>query len=92
VAATTKLRVDVPPYARAAGVRPRFAGLNRIGLRRRGFPEPLVSELGRAFHLLFRSRLRLAPALARARRECGGSAEVERLCQFVEHAQRGVTR
>jgi UDP-N-acetylglucosamine acyltransferase len=92
VAATTKLRVDVPPFARAAGSRPRFIGLNRVGLRRRGFPESLISELGRAFHLLLRSRLQLAPALARVRRDCGGPVEVEHLCRFVENAQRGVTR
>lgn len=92
VAATTKLRQDVPPYARAAGLRPAFAGVNAVGLRRRGFSEASIAALRHAFHLLFRSRLRRDAALARARAECGGVAEVERLCRFVEGAARGVTR
>lgn len=92
VAATTKLRVDVPPFAKAAGRRPRFAGVNEVGLRRRGFPEETITALRHAYHLLFRSRLRLAPALERVRHELGGRPEVERVLGFVEAAPRGVTR
>lgn len=91
VAATTKLRVDVPPFARAAGLRPRFAGVNRVGLRRRGFAEETIEALGRSFHLLFRSRLRRSQALERVRGECGERPEVQRVCHFLAEARRGVT-
>jgi UDP-N-acetylglucosamine acyltransferase len=92
VASTTKLRLDVPPFAKVAGLRPAFAGVNAVGLRRRGFSEATIAALRHAFHVLFRSRLRRGPALERARSEAGGCPEVERLCRFVEAAARGVTR
>ncbi len=92
VAAATKLPKDVPPFARVTGHRrPRFAGVNSAGLRRRGFSEAVTAGLRHAFHLLCHSRLRLEPALQRVRHECEG-AEVLRLLRFFEGSRRGVIR
>ncbi len=92
VAAATKLPKDVPPFARVMGHRrPRFAGVNSTGLRRRGLPETALAGLRRAFHLLCHSHLRLETALERVRAECAGP-EVRRLLHFFEGSRRGVIR
>ena len=44
---------DVIPYGSAIGDRARLAGLNLIGLKRRGFGRDVVHDLRRAFRLLF---------------------------------------
>jgi UDP-N-acetylglucosamine acyltransferase len=90
--AATRLSKDVLPFSRVAGQRARFLGVNGVGLRRRGFAAEKVAELKRVFHVLFQSKLRLAPALARIEREHAGSPEVERLLRFVASSRRGITR
>ncbi len=92
VAAATKLPKDVPPFSRVMGHRrPRCAGVNARGLRGRGLPEPAVSGLRHAFHLLCRSGLRLESALERVRDECPGP-EPGRLVRFFGASRRGVIR
>ena len=90
--AATRLSKDVLPFSRVAGQRARFIGVNGVGLRRRGFPAEKVAELKRAFHVLFHSKLRFAPALERLAREQAGSPEVASLLRFVAGSRRGITR
>jgi len=90
--AGTRLSRDVLPFARVAGERARFVGVNAVGLRRRGFAPAKVAELKHAFHVLFHSKLRRAAALERLERECAASPEVRRLLDFVAASRRGITR
>ncbi len=91
-AANSMVSKDAPPFARVAGDRARFAGLNTVGLERRGVAAEAIAALRHAFHLLFHSRLRLEPALERVRSECGGFEEVERLVRFLTESERGFIR
>jgi len=92
VGASGKLNQDVAPFGRVVGRRPRSAGANEVGMRRRGFSEEKIDRLRRAHHLLFRSRLRRVAAVERVRSELGSCAEVDHLLRFVESSARGVTR
>jgi UDP-N-acetylglucosamine acyltransferase len=90
--AGTRLSKDVLPFSRVAGLRARFAGVNAVGLRRRGFAPEKLALLKHVFHLLFHARLRLEPALERVAREHADSPEVSRLLHFVAASRRGITR
>jgi UDP-N-acetylglucosamine acyltransferase len=81
---------DVPPYLRVAGEPLRPAGLNSIGLRRRGFTEETIRDLKRAYRLLFRSELNTGQAIRRIREELPGGEEIEHLLTFIERSQRGI--
>lgn len=91
-ASNAKLSQDAPPFSMVAGDRARLVGVNSVGLRRRGFERELCSRIKHAFHLIFHSRLRLEPALARVREELGETPEVERLLRFLEKSERGFCR
>ncbi len=91
-AAGALLAKDAPPFSLVAGDRARLVGLNSLGIRRRGFSPEAMRDLKRSFQVLFRSRLRLRPALERVREEVGHVPEVARLLQFVETSQRGICR
>jgi UDP-N-acetylglucosamine acyltransferase len=79
---------DLPPFCIARGDNG-ICGLNVIGLRRAGFSREQRLELRRAYHLLFRSRLRLRQALEQAGRQfADGSARL--LVEFVASSKRGV--
>jgi UDP-N-acetylglucosamine acyltransferase len=90
--ANTKISLDAPPFSLVAGDHARLAGLNTVGLKRRGFGPDQRRALKRAFRLLFSSKLRLEVALARVREELADSEEVSRLVRFVEKSERGVLR
>lgn len=93
VGASTKLSKDVAPFSKViGGDHARFAGVNSVGMKRRGLPPEKVAEIKHAFHLLYQSKLRLAPAMQRVERELGDSPEVMQLLEFLRSSERGVTR
>jgi UDP-N-acetylglucosamine acyltransferase len=92
VGALSGVTLDAPPFALVAGERARIRGINAIGLKRRGFPASVRREIKRAYHLLYHSKLRLAPAIARVRAAGFASDEVKRLLAFLESSERGVSR
>ncbi len=91
-ASNSKLSLDAPPFAMVAGDRARLAGLNSVGLKRRGFTGATIGKLKRAFHLLFNSKLRLEVAVSRVESELPDSPEVQRLVEFLCKSERGFCR
>ena len=91
-AANSMVSKDAVPFSKVAGDRARFAGLNTVGRRRRGFSELSIARLKHAFHILFHSRLRLEPAADLVKRECGDVPEVAHLLRFIEESERGFIR
>lgn len=91
-AANAMVTKDVLPFSKIAGDRAKFAGMNSVGLARREFSPEVVASLRRAFHLIFLSKLRLEPALARVEAECEPCPELTRLLAFARSAERGLVR
>ncbi len=83
---------DVPPYTIATGDRARLRGLNLVRLRRRGFSEETIAVLKRAYRILVFSKLRIAEAPARIRKELPPLPEVVRFIEFIEKSERGICR
>ncbi len=88
----SRIPQDVAPYVRTAGSPPRNAGINRVGLERRGFSPPTRAALERAYRILFREQLTVAEAVERIRAELPGIPEVEHFARFAETSARGLTR
>jgi len=83
---------DVPPYCNATGDRATLHGLNLVGLKRRNFSPETMRDIKRAYRLVFRSGLKLAEALVRARAEVPASREVDHFLAFIQGSERGVCR
>lgn len=86
---------DVAPFVILAGSRnrTRVSGINKVGLRRRGFSRETINKIDSAFRIIFRSPdLLLKDALIKAREETPDCAEVEDLVMFFEKSERGVVR
>jgi UDP-N-acetylglucosamine acyltransferase len=81
---------DVLPYSLTVGNRARFYGLNRVGLRRRGFTPEQILALKQACRLLSTPGLALAEALSRIERELPQTDQVRTLVAFVRQSKRGV--
>ena len=64
VAATAACERDVPPFVVVQGDRARVRGLNYVGLRRRGVPEPSIEALEAIVRTVWMSRKTRSEALA----------------------------
>jgi len=83
---------DALPFALTVGNHARCYGLNKVGVRRRGYSRDTIAALHHAFHLLLSSKLNTTQALARIRQEIENSREVEALAEFIETSKRGVVK
>ncbi len=88
----SRIPQDVAPFIKLAGSPPRLAGINSIGLERRGISREVVDALNGAYRVLFRDGLTVADAVARLRERYPGIAEVEHLARFAETSARGLAR
>src|SRR5688572_18186530 len=92
VGAGSMVSKDVPPYCNATGDRAKLHGLNIEGLKRRGFQEPVIAAIHKAYRIAFHSKLKTEDALKKIRQEMASSPEVERFVSFIANSQRGVCR
>ena len=85
------LNRDMPPYCLASGNYARLIGINKVGLRRKGFSEESINALHRAFVEVLRGRgdrkARMESLLADTQ-----IPEVRVLLGFIQASQRGVLR
>jgi UDP-N-acetylglucosamine acyltransferase len=91
IGGNTRINSDVPPFFLYAGYNVEAKGLNMVGLRRAGFKPPAVTALKRAYHILYRSGLKLQEALARIETEIP-TPETLHLVEFVRRSRRGICR
>ncbi len=75
---------DVIPFGLAVGERATLAGLNLVGLDRRGFPRDQVNELRQAFKIMFSGEGTLADRLATVRQSHGGNELVTTVLAFID--------
>lgn len=85
-----RITKDVPPYILAMSEPLQFAGINSVGLRRRGFKPDVLSALKKTYRLLYRSQLNVSQAVARIKEDVEMLPEVENVLHFIEKAERGL--
>lgn len=83
---------DVPPYVMAAGYKLRPAGLNLIGLKRRGFSEEQITNIKKAYQLLYRGGLSLKEAKEKISDLAAHRPELQVFIPFFVQSQRPVVR
>lgn len=83
---------DAPPYAIIQGNHAKCYGLNKVGMKRRGYPPETIEKLNHAFRLLLSSKLNTTQALQRIKDEISDCTEVDLLVNFIESSKRGVVK
>jgi UDP-N-acetylglucosamine acyltransferase len=87
----SRVAKDVAPFLKCAGNPMALAGINSVGLERRGFDEERRTRIKRAYRVLFRSGLNVSQALERLRSDFDADdADVTTLIRFVENSERGI--
>lgn len=86
------IRLDIPPFTRAADNPSKLYGLNTIGLERSGFSPEEIGRLRKAYRILFQSGELLQDAIEKVRTELEGDPNVEYLLEFLKNSERGFCR
>ena len=88
----TSIGKDVPAFVTVAGSPAEAKTINAEGLRRRGFDNGEISELRRAFKILYRQGLTLDVALERLESMVDETPSVQTLIDSLKQSQRGIVR
>jgi UDP-N-acetylglucosamine acyltransferase len=81
---------DVPPYILATGEPLKFAGVNNVGLRRRGFSAESRMNIKQAYKKIFYSDMNTSNAIKAIKSDIKQTDEVEKIIKFVENSDRGL--
>lgn len=83
---------DVAPFTMVVGNYAEARGINKEGLRRRGFDDLTIAALHRAYMALVRQHGKRKDAVASLEAVARGHAEVRRFVDFIESSERGIVR
>lgn len=85
-------RQDLPPFAMLDGRPAMVGGLNKVGLKRRGFDLASRTRLKRAFKLLFFSKMNYKQAIEAVHAEIETDPLITELVDFVQNSPKGIYR
>ncbi len=83
---------DVPPYLMINGNPGKPHGLNKVGLKRRGFSDEQVKNLTQVYKILYRQGLSLEEAKEQIKAMAEGREEVQRFVEFLDASRRSIIR
>ena len=81
---------DVPPYILAAKDPLEYSGMNRTGLKRRGFSLKDRNTIKRFYQYYFRSKLSRVEALKKAEHELSDNPIIKVILEFIRSSERGI--
>jgi UDP-N-acetylglucosamine acyltransferase len=82
---------DIPPYIIAGKEPIRYAGLNLIGLRRRGFDNDTILAIREAYNTIYSKGI-IKEGLDEVKKGMEVTPEIRYILDFIEKAERGIIR
>ncbi|MCW8829125.1 MAG: acyl-ACP--UDP-N-acetylglucosamine O-acyltransferase [Gammaproteobacteria bacterium] len=83
---------DVPPYLLVSGSPATPHGINKVGLKRRGFSDEQLRNLTNAYKILYRQGLGLEEAKAKLSEMANDHEELECFADFLQRSTRSIIR
>jgi len=86
------VRKDVPPFTKAAREPLSYAGVNSLGLRRRGFSSESISHIQEVYRFLFLNSMNNSRALEEIEVNLPATKERDEILNFIRSSERGVMK
>ncbi len=86
------VRKDVPPFTKAAREPLSYAGVNSLGLRRRGFTSETISHIQEVYRILFLNSMNNSRALEEIEVNLPATKERDEILNFIRSSERGVMK
>ena len=83
---------DVPPFVIVRNDTMRYAGVNKIGLGRRGFTQEQIDTISNCCRILFQSGMNYGTACDEVENKIPQCEERDMLIEFIRSSQRGVIK
>jgi len=90
--ANTLIFKDVPPFVTVWGNRAEAYGINKEGLRRRGFSSETIRALHQAYKIIYKQNLTTEQAIETLKELREKHPEVRQLATFLQQSKRGIVR
>lgn len=86
------VRKDIPPFTKAAREPLTYAGINSVGLKRRGFSVDKINEIQEIYRYIFMRGLNNSKAIEMIEAELPVSDERDLILNFVKESERGIMK
>lgn len=86
------VRKDVPPYIKAGREPLSYAGVNSIGLRRRGYTNEMITQIQDFYRIVYQKGYNNSQALEVIENDFAESTERNEVVQFIRLAKRGIIK
>jgi len=88
----SKINKDIPPFIIAAREPITFAGINIIGLRRRGYNANQVGEIQEMYRTIYNKGLNVTQAVSYIEENIAQTPERDLILNFIKGSKRGIVR
>ena len=88
----TLVRKDISPYVKVAREPMSYAGINSVGLRRRGFTNEKIFEIQKIYRAIFQMKLNVSQATRFIEKEMLPTAERDEILAFIKNSPRGIVK
>lgn len=88
----TAINKDIPPYSICGRVPIVFAGINLVGLRRRGFDSEVIRTIKDIYDLIYHQGYNISDSLARIEEGFPQSEARDNILNFIRSSKRGIVR
>lgn len=92
VAGKTGVRKDIPPFVKAAREPIGFAGVNSVGLRRRGFEDETVKEIEDIYRMLYVQNNNVSKGIEAIKESLPDTAIRQQILEFISESDKGIIK
>jgi UDP-N-acetylglucosamine acyltransferase len=86
------VRKDVPPFTKSGREPLTYAGINSIGLKRRGFTDERIAEIQEVYRYVYLKGLNNQDALTQIEANIPSSPERDEIITFIQNSERGIMK
>lgn len=86
------VRKDIPPFTKAAREPISYAGINTVGLRRRGFTQEKINDIQDIYRYIFLKGMNISKAIEKVEAEVPQSQERDYIVDFIKTSERGIMK
>jgi len=92
IAGGSLVRKNVPPFVKAAREPLTYAGINAIGLRRRGYDTAIISQIEDIYRHIFVHGTNVSKSIEEIKASIADSPQKTQILKFIEESDKGIIR
>jgi UDP-N-acetylglucosamine acyltransferase len=92
IAGGSLVRKNVPPFVKAAREPLTYAGINAIGLRRRGYDTMVISQIEDIYRHIFVHGKNVSKSIEEIKASIADSPQKTQILKFIEESDKGIIR